>query len=95
VDSDWFLTAPEYTDVILSSVLKKIDVAVYNTIVDYVAGVFSGGTVWYTIADGGVDLAPYHDFDSAVPQELKDEIIALKAMLIDGTLTVDGVLGIE
>ncbi len=95
VDSDWYLSSPEYKDVILSSVLKKIDVAVYNTIVDYVAGVFTGGTVTYTIADGGVDLAPYHDFDSAVPQELKDEIIALKAMLIDGSLTVDGVLGIE
>jgi basic membrane protein A and related proteins len=93
VDSDWYLTAPEYKSIILSSVLKKINVAVYNTIVDYTNGAFTGGTVTYTIADGGVDLAPYHDFDSAVSQELKDEIIAIKAMLIDGTLTVDGVLG--
>ena len=36
VDTDWFETAPEYKDVVLTSVLKKIDVAVYNTIEDMV-----------------------------------------------------------
>jgi basic membrane lipoprotein Med (substrate-binding protein (PBP1-ABC) superfamily) len=54
---------------------------------------FRTGTVVYTIADGGVDLAPFHEFDSAVPQSIKDEIVAIKQMLIDGSLTVDGVLG--
>jgi basic membrane protein A len=93
VDTDWFVSAAEYKTVILSSVLKKIDVAVYSTIADMASGNFTGGTVTYTIADGGVDLAPYHEFDSSVPQSLKDEIVALKQMLIDGSLTVDGVLG--
>jgi basic membrane protein A len=93
VDTDWFESAAEYKDVVLSSVLKKINVAVYNTIVDMANGNFTAGTVVYTIADGGVDLAPYHEFDSVVPQSLKDEIVAIKAMLIDGSLTVNGVLG--
>lgn len=93
VDNDWFESAPEYKSVVLSSVLKKINAAVYATIKDLVDGNFTGGAVTYTIADGGVDLAPYHDFDSAVPQELKDEIAGLKQQLIDGSLTVDGVLG--
>jgi basic membrane protein A len=93
VDTDWFETAPEYKSVVLSSVLKKINVAVYNTVADMAAGNFTAGTVVYTIADGGVDLAPFHEFDSAVPQSIKDEIVAIKQMLIDGSLTVDGVLG--
>ncbi|MFH2103436.1 MAG: BMP family ABC transporter substrate-binding protein [Chloroflexota bacterium] len=93
VDADWYETAPEYQSVILSSVLKKINVAVYNTISDLINGTFTGGTTTYTIADGGVDLAPYHDFDDDVPAALKAEIEQLKQMLIDGTLTVDGVLG--
>ena len=93
VDSDWFDTAPEYQDVLLTSVLKKIDVAVYNTVVDMVNGEFTSGTVTYTIADGGVDIAPFHNFDSAVPQELKDALATIKEQLIDGSLTVDGVLG--
>jgi basic membrane protein A len=93
VDTDWFITAPEYTSVILSSVLKLIDVAVYSTIKDVTEGLFTSGTVTYTIADGGVALAPFHDFDSAVSAGLKGELDAIKAALIDGSLTVDGVLG--
>jgi len=92
VDADWFDTAPEYKDVVLTSVLKKIDVAVYNTIKDAMDGNFTGGTVTYTIADGGVDIAPYHEFDAAVSDELKGEIDQLKQDLIDGKVTVDGVL---
>ncbi len=92
VDADWYLTAPEYKEVVLTSVLKLIDVAVFNTIKDTVDGKFTGGTVTYTIADGGVDIAPFHDFDSQVSAELKAEIAAAKAALIDGSLTVDGVL---
>ena len=67
VDADWFVSAPEYNDVELSSVQKKIDVAVFKTIQDVVDGKFTGGTVTYTLADGGVDLAPFHNFDSQVP----------------------------
>jgi basic membrane protein A len=92
VDTDMFVSANEYASVILSSVQKKIDVAVFKTIQDVVNGTFTGGTVTYTLADGGVDLAPYHNFDSQVPQALKDEIAQAKADIISGTLTVDGVL---
>ena len=93
VDNDWFESAPEYKDVILTSVLKKINVAVFNTVKDVKDGKFSGGTVTYTIKDGGVDLAPFHEFDSKVPADLKTQIDAAKKALIDGSLTVDGVLG--
>jgi len=92
VDADWVETAPEYKEVVLTSVLKLIDVAVYNTIKDMVDGKFTGGTVTYTIADGGVDIAPFHEFDGSVSAELKSELEAIKAALIDGSLTVDGVL---
>ena len=92
VDADWVDTAPEYKEVVLTSVLKKIDVAVYNTIKDAVEGKFTGGTVIYTIADGGVDIAPFHDFDSVVSAEMKAELEAIKAALIDGSLTVDAIL---
>ena len=92
VDQDWWYSAPEYQSVVLSSVLKKVNVAVYNTIKDVIDGKFTGGIVTYTIVDGGVDLAPYHDFDSQVPAALKAEIEQAKKDLIAGTLTVDAVL---
>jgi basic membrane protein A len=92
VDTDWFVSANEFASVELSSVQKLIDVAVNKTIKDVVDGKFTGGTVVYKLADGGVDLAPYHNFDSQVPQTLKDEIAKAKADIISGAITVDGVL---
>lgn len=92
VDTDWFVSSNEYASVELSSVQKKIDVAVFKTIQDVVNGKFTGGTVTYTLADGGVDLAPFHDLDSQVPQTLKDELTQLRADIISGAVTVDQVL---
>ncbi|HVM71914.1 MAG TPA: BMP family ABC transporter substrate-binding protein [Anaerolineales bacterium] len=92
VDTDWFVSSNEYADVELSSVQKKIDVAVFKTVQDVVNGKFTGGTVTYTLADGGVDLAPYHNFDSQVPQALKDEIAQAKADIISGKIKVSDYL---
>jgi basic membrane protein A len=41
-----------------------------------------------TLANNGVSLAPFHDFDSKVPAELKAEVDKLKADIIAGTITV-------
>ena len=92
VDTDWFVSANEYASVELSSVQKKVDVAVYNAIKDSVAGKFTGGTDTSTLANGGLDLAPYHNFESKVPKALNTEIAQLKADIISGAVTVDGVL---
>jgi len=92
VDTDWYVSSPDYASIELSSVQKKVDVAVFKTIQDVINGKFTGGTVTYALADGGVDLAPFHNFDSQVPQSLKDEIVKAKADIISGAITVDGVL---
>lgn len=88
VDSDWFLSVPQFSDVILTSVLKKIDVSVYDTIKSGVDGMFAGGTIVNTMASGGIDIAPFHDADSLVPAELKAEVEAIKAAIIDGSLDI-------
>ncbi|MEW6403851.1 MAG: BMP family ABC transporter substrate-binding protein, partial [Chloroflexota bacterium] len=93
VDGDWVETAPEYREVILTSVVKNINVAVYNTVQDAIEGNFTAGTSTYTLADGGVDIAPFHDFDAQVPGDLKAAIEQLRADIISGRVTVDGVLG--
>ncbi len=88
VDSDWFLSVPQFSDVILSSVLKKIDVSVYQASEQVVNGTFQGGTVLNTMATGGIDLAPFHDHDAVVPDEMKTELADLKQQIIDGTLDI-------
>ena len=37
-----------------------------------------------TLANGGVDIGPFNEFDCQVPQELKDGVAALKAKIISG-----------
>ena len=39
-----------------------------------------------TLANGGVRLAPYHDFASKVPASLQTEIATVKAAIISGKI---------
>ncbi len=41
-----------------------------------------------TLANNGVSIAPYHDFDSKVPADLKAEVDKIKADIAAGTITV-------
>lgn len=89
VDVDWTVSAAEYTDVILTSVLKNVNVAVYDATKSLVDGTFAGGVYVGTLANGGVGLADV----AGASDELKGELEAASAALSDGSLTVDGVLG--
>lgn len=83
VDADWFDTAPEYSDVILTSVLKGLDVAVYSAIEGAATGTFQSGTRVYTIAEDGVGLGRIADGVSA---DLIAEVEEIRSQLQDGSL---------
>jgi basic membrane protein A len=83
VDADWFETSPEYSDVILTSVLKGLDVAVFDTIKNVAEGTFEGGTRLYTIAEDGVGIGPINE---AVSAELAAEVEEIRAGLVDGSI---------
>jgi len=61
-----------------------MDVAVYDAIKAIVDETFAGGTYIGTLKNSGVGLAPFHDFDSEIPAELKAEIEQLEQDIIDG-----------
>ena len=88
VDSDQYDSDPANQSVYLTSVLKNMDVTTFNAIQSVVDGTFVGGVTVGTLENGGVGLAPYHDFDSAVPQELKDQIDTIRNGIIDGSVDV-------
>lgn len=89
VDTDWTISASEYTDVILTSVLKNMDVAVFDAIKSAIDGTFKGGTYVGTLSNDGVGIATV----AGASSDLTSELDTIKAALIDGSLTVDGVLG--
>lgn len=87
-DTDGCVSAARYCDVLLTSVLKRMDVAVFDSIKDSVEGTFDNKTYVGTLENGGVGLAPYHDQQDAVPTELDDQVKALQQQIVDGELEV-------
>lgn len=92
VDTDGY-ESTEYGSVLLTSVTKGLDTSVTEAIKQSLEGSFSNELYQGTLANGGADLAPFHDFDSKVPQELKDKIEELKQGIIDGSITVTPTAG--
>ena len=88
VDTDGYVSVPQSQGVFLTSVAKKMDNAVFDTIQSVVNDNFEGGLYVGTLENEGVGIAPYHDFEDEVPQELKDEIEQLRQDIIGG-MSVD------
>jgi basic membrane protein A len=88
VDQDGCISAAQYCPVFLSTVAKNIADAVKAAALAASAGTLSGGGSIGTLANNGVQLSPYNQFDSKVPAALKAEIDQLKADIISGKITV-------
>ncbi|WP_228386846.1 BMP family lipoprotein [Ornithinicoccus halotolerans] len=88
VDSDGYQTT-EYGELMLTSVMKQIGPAVEDTITQTVEGGFSAEPYVGSLENDGVGLAPFHDFEDEVPQELTDQLDEYRQQIIDGELTVE------
>ncbi len=86
VDTDWYVSAPEYKDIILTSVLKNMDVTTFNAIKAAMEGTFQGGVTVGTLENGGVGIAPFHDLEAEVSPDLKAELETVKADIIAGKI---------
>jgi len=87
VDQDWTLTNPQYTPQILGSVLKKMEVPVYNSIKKLVEeDTWIGGESFILqFSNGGTELV-YNDA-VAVPDDLMAEVDALQAKIESGEIS--------
>ena len=90
VDTDQFFTVPEFADLWLTSVEKKMALGVAESIAATADGTFEPGNTRGFLSNGGVDISPFHDFDDIVSDETKDEVETLRQAIIDGTQSVDG-----
>ncbi|MEO5899760.1 MAG: BMP family ABC transporter substrate-binding protein [Ilumatobacteraceae bacterium] len=88
VDVDQFVSNSQESAVYLTSVIKKIDAAVQDSIKNVIETGKVGADYQGTLKNGGLDLAPYHDQEKDVPTALQGEITQLKQDIIDGKITV-------
>ncbi len=83
VDTDQWETLPAAQPCLVSSAVKEITPSVIELINLYAAdGTMTAGNFF-----GGAGLAPFHDFEDSIPQEIKDKLDEINAALADGSLT--------
>jgi basic membrane protein A len=86
VDSDQYLTAsPEQQPLILTSMLKRVDVAVFNSIEAVGAGSLGSSQV-FGMAEDGVDYATSNPEE--LTADITEQLDEFKQQIIDGTIVV-------
>lgn len=87
VDSDQAKLNPDAP--ILTSMVKRVDNAVFQTVEAAQNGEFPGGEVKeFGLEDKGISLAPFGRFADMVPQEVKDQTDQARQSIIDGETEV-------
>ena len=85
VDSDQYNLVPaELQPYILTSMLKKVDVATYDTIAAFCAGEFAAGTQVFDLSVDGVGYSTTGGFID----DIADQLDAFKEQIISGEITV-------
>ncbi|MDQ3014228.1 MAG: BMP family ABC transporter substrate-binding protein, partial [Acidobacteriota bacterium] len=85
VDSNQNWVKPGF---ILTSMMKRIDNAVYNVIKDEIEGKFQGGVHVYGLENQGVDYALDDNNRKLIPQEVIDKVEQAKRDIIAGKIKV-------
>jgi basic membrane protein A and related proteins len=88
-DVDRYNTDPEVRDALISSAQKNVDVAIYNYLKTVADGSVKAGISTATLQNGGVGLAPFHDWDSKIPAGLKAQIQKASDGIKDGSIKMD------
>jgi len=92
VDADLFNTDDTTQDFVLTSILKNMDVSTYEAVMSSANGEFDANAYVGTLDNGGVGIAPLHNFEGKVDAALVEEVDALKQEIIDGKVTVKSYL---
>lgn len=86
VDSDQDYIKPGF---ILTSMLKHVDVAIYDVVSRLVDGTLEGGvTVEYGLKEDGVGLSPMEYTKDQIPQSFLDKIDEIRDKIISGEIKV-------
>jgi basic membrane protein A len=88
VDSDGCKTDPGDCKYFLTTIEKHMAPGAYDTVKAALHGKFKGGLYTGTLKNGGVGIAPYHQWAGKVPKKLQREVAALKPAIISGKIKI-------
>ena len=87
VDVDQYISYPDVASCLITSAEKHLSLAVKKSITGMVKGEKIAGIQSFTIKNDGIGLAPYHDYDSKIPADVKVKITEITAKLKSGEIT--------
>jgi basic membrane protein A len=88
VDTDWTVSAPEYADITLTSVLKHLELSVQTASRAVATGSFTGGTRVGNLKNGEIGIAPIRNVDQATIDSLTAEVEGVAKDIVSGKITV-------
>ncbi len=88
VDFDGCISAANYCKTFLTSVTKGIAGAVQKAVVAGQKGQALTGSYLGELKNSGVGLAPYHQWDSKVPADLKKQVAQVGTDITSGKITI-------
>jgi basic membrane protein A len=89
VDSDQSLTRSSYADVIVASMVKRVDTAVFEGVSSVVNDEFPGGTTSALgLAEDGVGIVYGDQIGGDVPEDVRSQIEESRQAIIDGEIGV-------
>jgi basic membrane protein A len=91
-DADVYESDPSVADLLLTSIQKGMDISVQETVEQAGEGEFDASPYIGTLENGGVSVAPFHDFEDKVPEGLQDELDEISAGIINGSIEVQSYL---
>ncbi|MCD1144840.1 BMP family ABC transporter substrate-binding protein [Kocuria sp. LUK] len=89
VDADGYETLEKGKEYQLTSVLKQMSTSVQDVVESAARGEFSNEPYIGTLENDGVGIAPFHDQEEAVGEELAAEVEQLEQDVVDGTVPVE------
>ncbi|HET6380824.1 MAG TPA: BMP family ABC transporter substrate-binding protein [candidate division Zixibacteria bacterium] len=95
VDVDWTQTVPEYADLMLVSIIKRIDNSVFQAIERAVNGEPPEAVFLSDLANEGVGISPFHEYEDEISDEVKAEIEELRQAIIDGEIEPSDYYSVE
>jgi basic membrane protein A len=76
---------------ILSSTIYNVPALVLAAATHVKNGTFKGEIIELGTAEGCIDIAPYHELDTRIPEDVKAKITDLQKQIIEGTLVVPSI----
>ena len=88
VDTDGYESAAQYGKYFITSVTKGLSQSVQDYMEQISSGDFPTGNWVGDLQNGGTGLAPFHDFDSKVPEDVKSDLSKITSDIESGAIKI-------